>query len=241
MSFLLFIYLLNKCQVPAWYLIWARGYYSKYRFFFLSSQQSLQDHSYPHLLVEETETQGGERTFPSSDSRALSIQETLTEFLPCLRMGTRGIAGSESHPHLKTLMGYWLYLHISVIPLIVKVPENLVHVVRERLPLPSNCLSQGVAFFLVCRTGPAQGWATRSISLQSPELPSTERQCVWFVSQAPSHLVHCRVLQWHVQVAAFTGLSCFIRILSLEIQSSFNSPASAENKWNRNATPPYKR
>lgn len=160
MSFLLFIYLLNKCQVPAWYLIWARGYYSKYRFFFLSSQQSLQDHSYPHLLVEETETQGGERTFPSSDSRALSIQETLTEFLPCLRMGTRGIAGSESHPHLKTLMGYWLYLHISVIPLIVKVPENLVHVVRERLPLPSNCLSQGVAFFLVCRTGPAQGWAT---------------------------------------------------------------------------------
>ena len=70
-------------------------------------------------------------------------------------METRGTAGSESGPQLKTLMGYWLYLHISVITLTVKVPENRVHVVRERLPLPSNCLSQGVAFFLVCRTGPA--------------------------------------------------------------------------------------
>ena len=95
--------------------------------------------------------------FPSSGSRALFIQETLTEFLPCLKMETRGTAGSESGPQLKTLMGYWLYLHISVITLTVKVPENRVHVVRERLPLPSNCLSQGVAFFLVCRTGPAQG------------------------------------------------------------------------------------
>ena len=59
-------------------------------------------------------------------------------------------------------MGNWLYLNVYVIILIVQVPVNLVHIGRESLHLPPNCLFQGVIFFLVCKTSPAQGWVTRS-------------------------------------------------------------------------------
>lgn len=45
-------------------------------------------------------------------------------------------------PHLKTLMGNWLYLNVSVIILIVQVPVNLVHIGRESLLFPPIACSK---------------------------------------------------------------------------------------------------
>lgn len=91
-----------------------------------------------------------------------SFRKHWLNFCPASGWGLGAQRSVSQTPHLKTLMGNWLYLNVSVIILIVQIPVNLVHIGRESLHLPSNCLFQRVIFFLVCRTGPAQGWSTRS-------------------------------------------------------------------------------
>lgn len=46
------------------------------------------------------------------------IQETMTEFLLCLWLDARGTAVKISVPYPKTLLGYWVYLHLFVIVLL---------------------------------------------------------------------------------------------------------------------------